>query len=329
MHDLILRNRVRNYREGDLMRCLHGTAESPLASHARVAFEQHVPGTSILVAFPLEAWPHLQATMQRRAQGVGRWAGRLTPREKTLAHELHAEIAARGPLGSEDFDDDRKALPVWGAAKLVKATLQKLFFHGRLLIAHRSHHRRRYDLPERVLPPAVLDQPSPRPAETDRWLALLKLRQRRLAALKKSEYACVEDVAQRVTLIDLPAGTPCPPLYCLRDDIPLLEALATDAADEPPGVRLLAPLDPLIYDRRVTSALWNFDYTWEVYTPPTKRVRGYYALPVLAGTELVGHVDPKAERGAGRLRIQSRSCRRGHDVGPAIAEFAEWLGLKA
>ena len=42
---------------------------------------------------------------------------------------------------------------------------------------------------------------------------------------------------------------------------------------------LLAPLDPLIYDRRLTSALWNFEYTWEVYTPPAKRKRGYYALP--------------------------------------------------
>jgi uncharacterized protein YcaQ len=93
-------------------------------------------------------------------------------------------------------------------------------------------------------------------------------------------------------------------------------------------VTLLAPLDPLIYDRRVTSALWNFDYTWEVYTPPTKRVRGYYALPVLAGTALVGHVDPKADRKNRKLHIISRSVRRGQALTPAVRALAGWLGLK-
>ena len=91
---------------------------------------------------------------------------------------------------------------------------------------------------------------------------------------------------------------------------------------------LLAPLDPLIYDRRVTAALWNFDYTWEVYTPEHKRQRGYYALPVLAGTELVGHVDSKADRAKKKLRVVSRSVRRGHRVAPAIDELARWLGLR-
>jgi hypothetical protein len=91
----------------------------------------------------------------------------------------------------------------------------------------------------------------------------------------------------------------------------------------------LAPLDPLIYDRRVTARLWGFDYTWEVYTPPAKRVRGYYALPVLAGTEIVGHVDPKADRAAGRLRVVSRRLRRGHRVATAVTELAGFLGLRA
>ena len=90
----------------------------------------------------------------------------------------------------------------------------------------------------------------------------------------------------------------------------------------------LAPLDPLIYSRPLTAALWDFDYTWEVYTPPAKRKRGYYALPILAGTELVGHVDPKADRPARRLRVMRRSVRRGHKISEALKSFAGWLGLK-
>lgn len=330
MHDLILRNRVHGYREGDLMRHLHGdddlaetaAPKRPKPADARDAFEHHLPHSGVLVAFPLEAWPHLQAAMRTRSRRSGAWAGRLTPREKILAAELLAAIAARGPLGSEDFEDDRTARRVWGASRLVKATLQKLFFHGRLLIAQRRHNRRRYDLPERVLPAAVLAQPAASAAETARWLALLKLRQRRLAPLTREELRHVGDAVQAVTV----AG--CPPLFCLRDDAPLLAAAAAAAPALRP-LALLAPLDPIIYDRRVTAALWNFDYTWEVYTPARKRVRGYYALPVLAGTELVGHVDPKADRAARRLLVRSRRIRRGHAVAPALREFASWLGLRA
>src|SRR5207237_982038 len=131
---------------------------------------------------------------------------------------------------------------------------------------------RRYDLPERVLPAAVLAQPAAAAAETARWLAQLRLRQRRLVTLKREELRVVEDLVQPVAI----AG--CPPLYCLREDMPLL----LEADSRPAGasrsvkravhnidlpLRLLAPLDPLIYDRRVTHALWGYDYTWEAYTP--------------------------------------------------------------
>jgi uncharacterized protein YcaQ len=332
MHDLILRNRVAGYREGDLMRHLHGGAESeapksPPLPHrgkpidARTAFEHHLPTAHTLVALPLDAWPHLQAQMRCRTRRNGAWSGRLTPTQEKLATRLFAEIAARGPLSSEDFADTGRARSVWGSATLAKATLQKLFFHGRLLIAYRgTGNRRYYDLPDRVLPAATLAQPEPSLAETARWETLLKLRQRRLVPLKRSEWPTVADLVQPIAI----AG--CPTLYCLRSDLPLLDATAQSTPAD--GLRLLAPLDPLIYERRVTAALWGFDYTWEVYTPPAKRVRGYYALPVLAGTEIVGHVDPKADRAARRLRVMSRSLRRGHRAAATVREFARWLGLR-
>jgi uncharacterized protein YcaQ len=80
---------------------------------------------------------------------------------------------------------------------------------------------------------------------------------------------------------------------------------------------------------RLTRWLWGFDYTWEAYTPPAKSKRGYYALPVLAGTELVGHVNPKIDRGAQRLRLLSRSVRRGYKVAPAVRQFARFLGMRS
>ena len=318
MHDLILRNRVRDYREGALHQFIH--------SSARPGFEHYLPGQGILVAFPVEAWPFLNGRMTRRGRLRHTHSGKLTPREAALAEKILTEIAARGPLTSDDIEHDGRARSPWGTdGTLVKRVLEKLFAHGRLLIAARKNFRRVYDLPERVLPAATLAQP-PRPErEVDAWVALAKLRQRRLVTLKRGDLPLVADRVQPVTV----DGADCPPLFCLRDDVPILEACQAEPGDDAPRPPvLLAPLDPIVYDRRLARALWDFDYTWEAYTPAHKRTRGYYALPVLAGTKIVGHVDPKADRASKKLLVVSRRVRRGHAVASAVRELARFLGLR-
>jgi uncharacterized protein len=321
MHDLILRNRVHGYKEGALMRHLHGEESLPKTHPSkRIAFEHHVPSKAILVAFPLDAWPHLQAAMRLRARRPGAWSGRLTPREKEFSERILERFASEGGLGPEAFEgDDRKGRQVWGSATLAKSTLQKLFFHGRLLISGRKNNRRLYDLPDRVLPAAVLGSTESTPEEIARWLALTRLRQHRLVILKKTEVPLVEDLIQRVEVEG------CPTLYCLKTDEPLFEGDEKNVSEE---TLLLAPLDPMIYDRRLTRALWDFDYTWEVYVPESKRKRGYYALPILAGTELVGHIDPKADRAIGKLKLVSKRVKRGNQTAPSVKALAGFLNLK-
>jgi uncharacterized protein YcaQ len=53
-------------------------------------------------------------------------------------------------------------------------------------------------------------------------------------------------------------------------------------------VRLLAPFDPIVWDRRRFEIFWNWAYRFEAYTPAPKRVRGYYALPLLWGEQVIG-----------------------------------------
>jgi uncharacterized protein len=322
MHDLILRNRVAGYRQDDLLRHLHGPDLAGLPPARRAAFEQYLPG-GVLAAVPLDAWPHLAGAMEERSRRPGGYAGRLSGAEEQLAGRVLDEVAARGPLSSDDIAHDGRATSAWGSrGRAVKTVLEKLFFHGRVLISARRGFRRIYDLPERVLPPALLQAPRPAAAETARWALLLRLRQRRLATLRRAELPLVEDLVQPVRI---PA---CPPCHCLREDAPSLAAAAdAPAADGPP--LLLAPLDPLVYDRRLTAALWGFAYTWEVYTPAARRVRGYYALPVLAGERLAGHVEPRADREGRRLVVVSRAVARGVAVRPALRELAGFLGLRA
>jgi uncharacterized protein len=322
MHDHILRNRVRGYLEGGLMRHLHGGEGSRrLAAEERTAFEHHLPSTNVLVAFPLDAWPHLHASMRGRTRHQSRWMGRLTPRERELSERILEAIANGIAVGPEAFAGGRARSLGWGSATLAKSTLQKLFFHGRVLISGRVHNRRVYDLPERVLPAAALAAREHSAVETARWLALNRLRQHRLVALRRAELPLVEDLVQPISV----AG--CPPLHCLKEDLHWFEPSEGSGAGDPDPL-LLAPLDPIIYDRKVTRHLWGFDYTWEAYVPAPKRTRGYYALPVLAGTQLVGHVDMKADRKVGRLRVLSRSVRRGHSTAEAIGGLARFLSLK-
>jgi uncharacterized protein YcaQ len=338
MHDLILRNRVQGYCEGDLMRYVH-----PQPGRARTAFEHYLPGAGILVAFPLDAWPRLAPGMERRQSHRRGYAGRLSPSQERLARFILGELASRGPLLSDDIEHDAQAVTAWGGqGRAVKIILEKLFFHGRVLIAGRRGFRRVYDLPERILPASALARDPPPTREIEAWLVLARLRQRRLVLLKRAEFALVADIVRAVNVEG------CPTLHCLESDAPELAAAEAGArkgagnggaaaagsgsgdgtaVKAPP--RLLAPLDPVVYDRRLTKLLWNFEYIWEAYTPASRRVRGYYALPVLSGLELVGHVDPRADRQAGRLEVLSSRIGRGHRVAGAVESLAGFLGLRA
>ena len=71
----------------------------------------------------------------------------------------------------------------------------------------------------------------------------------------------------------------------------------------PPAVTFLAPLDPLIWDRRLMRTLFGFDYIWEIYTPAAKRRFGYYALPILYGDRLVGRIEPRREKANPDLHV--------------------------
>ena len=88
------------------------------------------------------------------------------------------------------------------------------------------------------------------------------------------------------------------------DDIsylfPVDEVAAGNAGDT---VRFLAPFDPLVWDRARFEHLWGWAYRFEAYTPPAKRERGYYALPLLWREHVIGWANTSLD--AGQLRVQT------------------------
>ena len=95
------------------------------------------------------------------------------------------------------------------------------------------------------------------------------------------------------------------PLYLLRESLPLLEAVLAGGADLKPRLEFLAPLDPMMWDRKLIEALWGYQYSWEIYTPQVKRKYGYYVLPMICGDRFIGRIEPKADRKAGILTVSN------------------------
>jgi uncharacterized protein YcaQ len=79
--------------------------------------------------------------------------------------------------------------------------------------------------------------------------------------------------------------------------------------ETPRRVRFLAPFDPLVWDRERFSYLWGWDYRFEAYTPAEKRVRGYYAMPLLWGDRVIGWANVSITRGANGKAVKGGSAK--------------------
>jgi uncharacterized protein YcaQ len=95
---------------------------------------------------------------------------------------------------------------------------------------------------------------------------------------------------------------------------------------------LLSPFDPIVWDRKRGSDLFNFDYLIECYTPEPKRKYGYFTLPILYNNQLIGRLDPKAHRKEGIFEVKALHLEPGAEVDDTMVaalkatlkECAEW-----
>jgi uncharacterized protein YcaQ len=90
-------------------------------------------------------------------------------------------------------------------------------------------------------------------------------------------------------------------------------------SDVPARARLLAPFDPIVWERRRFEHFWQWEYRLEAYTPPAKRRYGYYALPLSWRDRVVGWANVALT--AGRLDVRTGFV----DRRPADARFAREL----
>ncbi len=272
--DLTLRHRVKGYCAGDLER-----------RYARLDVEEDclvnygfLPREHLALMHPRVAKRVWDADTERRAADVlafVREHGQVHPRE-VEAHFAHGRVTN-----------------YWGgSSNATTHLLDGMHYRGLLRVARRESGTRLYEAAEH--PPSD-DSPA---EQTRRAAALLELVVQKYAPLPASSLtyltrllsygaphlAAHTQAAMRLAREHLASlkldGVVW---YWPASDNPASRRHAPDAQ-----VRLLAPFDPVVWDRTRFELLWSWEYKFEAYTPAAKRKLGYYALPLLWGDQVIG-----------------------------------------
>jgi uncharacterized protein YcaQ len=296
-------------------RCHHHILYSRIPSYRR----EHLQQAQSVDKSVFEYWTHalaylptrdfrfiLPAMLRHRAE-PNRWNADVE--RKDLARVLKL-VRTDGAITIRDIEEElleEKSHP-WASRKPSKAALQLAFWNGDLAISQRSGMLKTYEAMERHFG----WETRPRPATENQVTRYLLDRALRSQALVSVDSICYLDNKSKPAIralleTEVRARRLKPVQIEGVDKWPhwiAPETLAAAAEPIEPLVHILSPFDPLIIQRKRTSALFGYDHLFEAYVPKGKRVMGYFTLPVLVGDEIVAGIDLKTDRAAGKLLIQ-------------------------
>jgi uncharacterized protein YcaQ len=323
-HDLVLHARVADYTRAVGDRLLYGT---------RQLYETYNKGLSIV---PTADLPYYRITWEREHRQM---AGTTFDEHSPLVEELLDRIRSSGPLSSTDIEPRASIEWYWRPTNQVRAILEALAQAGILGFVRREGNRRVYDLVERLFPADLLAERKTeheqltykllsryrahgmlgRAGSSMLWLGTSSVRDDGTPDRGATRLRLTDELTEAGTLVRVEVEGVRGTRYVVADEMPLLDAAereiasAVQAGARPPAVAMLAPLDPLVWDREFLRSLYGFDYVWEVYVPLRKRRWGYYVLPVMFGDRLVGRIEPRADRAAGVVRVLDMWWEDGFD----------------
>lgn len=292
--DLTLRHRVTGYRAGDLERHYEAldAEEDVFINYGYVSRDVY-------------------ALMHPRG-GVSAW----TPRQRRQADAILAFIASRGAVHPRDVHarfQHGTVTNYWGGSSNATTHLMDLMhYHGLLRVQRRDNGIR-------VYAPSVSVDPSP-----DRVSSAARLDA--LVDVVVTKYAPVPAPSLSTLISRLRYAVPQFRRHLPQALARARQRLAHAAIDgivwywpageemtvPPPAddVRLLAPFDPVVWDRRRFEILWQWAYRFEAYTPLAKRKLGYYALPLLWRDRVIGWANVSVASGASRPSTSRRRRER-------------------
>ena len=276
-----------------------------------------------LSIWPREDWPYFSGYRDRsRAHGAA-FEGIPELEERAIAY-----IRRHGPVSSDTLPIEGRVF--WHSSmhwsgdwskpsQAARSVLEQLYTDGVLLIHHKSGSRKYYDLAEKYFSRELLTAENPCPDEASflRWRIRRRIGAIGLLWNRRSDawLGIGMTTGQREEAFEaLEAGGEILkaetegirfPLYFPAEDLPLMEDAIGNALDTKPRLEFLAPLDPMMWDRKLIEALWDYRYSWEIYTPAEKRKYGYYVLPMVYGDRFAGRIEAAADRKTGTLTVRN------------------------
>jgi uncharacterized protein len=287
---------------------------------------------------PIEEWPFYEFRRREFAARGQRWH----QSHPDVCERVLARIRAEGPLTATQLGGAKNGGPWWDWSD-TKIAVEWLLDTGDVICARRVGWRRVYDLPERVLPPELLGQQLTDQECLTRLTAVagralgvvahgdLPDYQRIVyggAGLRRNGQAPTvagSALAAGLVPVQIAAGKRGPAVRAWAD--PAALAAGGEASRERHRTTLLSPFDSLIWHRRRTMRTFGFQHSLEAYVPPANRVHGYFTMPLLAGGQLVGRVDP-ARSGSTLIARKAEMAvpAAAEPMARALLEAASWVG---
>ncbi|MCL2571557.1 MAG: winged helix DNA-binding domain-containing protein [Defluviitaleaceae bacterium] len=262
-----------------------------------------------LSILPVTDWPYFQRYRDTAIHGGRRFPGMEELEAKALAY-----IRENGPVSSSELPLEggirwHSSIHWSGAGnketKASRAALEQLYSTGQLVIHHKKNTRKFYDLAENHIPKEILSAPDPHPDEIEhqKWRLLRRIGAIGLLWNRPSDawlYIQGLDTTRRgkiftalleeEKIIPIKVEGISHTLYIQSGDLSLIETIKS-GLEPKPRCEVISPLDCFIWDRKLIKAIFNYEYAWEIYTPPVKRKYGPYVIPLIYGESFAGRVE--------------------------------------
>ncbi|MGE5605848.1 MAG: winged helix-turn-helix domain-containing protein [Bacteroidota bacterium] len=290
-------------------------------------------------------WPYF-----RRYREAYKSGGRSHKEVNSVCEEIKKIIREKGPVSSADLEFNDTVNWYWSNTKLSRAALETMYFRGDLVVHHKKGTIKYYDLAERWIDFELLNASDPYPAELDhqKWRVLRRiggvgllwnkpsdawLNIRELKSAERNEI--FRQLLTEGKILEITVDGIKDKLYCLSADRGLLETVLQEPEIKA-RCELIAPLDNMLWDRRLIKALFDFDYKWEIYTPIAQRKYGYYVLPLLYDIGFIGRIEAIRDREKQTLVVKNIWFEKGVKptkklrtaIGKCLYKFADFNECK-
>lgn len=287
--DLMLNARIKDYKSEMLNTLLY-------TEHFFVdGFDKEM---CIYTTEDFEKFDYVRQAQAKNVEGTLRHRGQLEA--LNILQDVKEFVAKNGLTGTKDISIGEVRESRWGHKKLSSAALDYLCINGELSVAQKRGTQKQFDLTERVIPKEYFTGFTFMTIEEFLdWYV-----KRRIASVgilwdkkggawqgayiydNKLRKQTINRLLEQDKLKAIQVDGIEEKFYCCED---FLESIESNREED--YARFIAPLDNMMWDRKMVEELFNFSYRWEVYTPIIKRKYGYYVLPVLYNDKFVARFE--------------------------------------